>query len=137
MKKLWKAIDHNQMLSVMVLVSIGIVYYVVGCQSTVRSILNPTTKLTREELKVEVDVEVRRLEAELDKLSAQAALKNKDLDRQDEIKRKLVEFGLSISTGGQINPLGVATLVGGLLGVGFAVDNRSKDKLIKTLKNNK
>jgi len=134
MKKLWKAIDHNQMLSVMVLVSIGIAYYVAGCESTVKSILNPTTKVTREELKVEVDVEVRRLEAELDKLLAQAALKDKDLDRQDEIKRKLVEFGLSIGTGGQINPLGVATLIGGLLGVGFAVDNRSKDKLIKTLK---
>ena len=60
-----------------------------------------------------------------------AAVKMQKLDRADAIKQKLSEFAtLSVQTG-TVNPLGIATLLGSIIGAGAVVDNRIKDKVIK------
>lgn len=125
-----KWIRHNQgMVAGLILTAILLVW-TFGCESTVPS---PITgkKVTRSELQLEVQIQAKRLESELDNLQAQAALQFDSLDRQDEIKRKLYEFAAVTSTSGTFNPTGLITLAGTLIGLGAGIDNRIKDKVIK------
>jgi len=124
-------IRHNQGMFVALLLSGILLVWTYGCNSTVTSLIKPETKVTRSELAFELDQEARRLEAELDALQKSAALKFADLDRQDEIKRKLFEFAAVTSKSADFNPAGLFTLVGSILGLGAVIDNRIKDKVIK------
>ncbi len=122
-------IRHNQGLFVGVLAALALLIWTFGCQSTTTSLLS-NVKITRAELTVELNSEVARLGAELDTLQEQGAMKKAQLDRQDELKRKLYEFAAITATSGTFNPMGIITLVGSILGVGVVVDNRIKDKVI-------
>ncbi len=126
--KTW--ISHNQgTFAGLILVSI-LMLWTYGCLSKVKS---PISKqmVTRAELTLEVDVQVRQIEAQLDSLHKRAALQYESLDRQDVIKRKLYEFASLTAANNVINPMGIITLAGTLLGIGVGVDNRIKDKVIK------
>lgn len=131
MRKLLEMFRHNQGLAIAIVIVIVIGSWTYGCNSKVSSILAPNTKVTRVELNIEVQMEAKRLENELDNLMALAEARNQDLDRQDAFKAKLVEFGMVIAEGGTVNPAGVAMGLLGVLGVGAVVDNRIKDKVIK------
>jgi len=101
-----------------------------GCQSKVMSPISDTM-VTRPELELEVDIQVKRMEVELDNLQEQAQLKFLALDEQDELKRKLFAFASITAQSGSFNPMALITLAGTLLGLGSVVDNRMKDKVIK------
>ena len=131
MKKLMEMFRHYQGTSVAVIIVIAVLFWTYGCDSKVASIMAPNQKVTRVELSLEVQMEAKRLEAELDNLIALAEVKEQDLDRQDAFKAKLVEFGMVIAEGGTVNPAGVAVGLLGVLGIGAVVDNRIKDKVIK------
>jgi len=131
MKKLMEMFRHNQGLAVAIVIVIIVGFWTYGCDSKVASIMAPNQKVTRIELNLEVQMEQKRLEAELDNLIALAGVRNQELDRQDAFKAKLVEFGMVIAEGGTVNPIGVATGLLGVLGIGAVVDNRIKDKVIK------
>jgi len=83
-----------------------------SCQSQVASLLDPTTKITRPQLQIE-----------LDHLIAQASVKMADLDRQDNLKKLILENALIMATEGNPNPLGILTAIAGALGVGASADN--------------
>jgi hypothetical protein len=136
-QKIKKALEHNQGLTVAVVAAIGLCVWMFGCESQVASLTVPGEKVTRNELQAEIESEKARLSAELKALKAKAAAKEKDLDRQDQMKARIAEIGLAVAQGGQINPLGVGVSLLGVLGVGAVVDNRRKDVHIKTLKNGK
>jgi len=127
-----KWISHNQGTFVAVIIVVILLVWTYGCQSTIRSPISNKI-VTRSELTLEVDIQVKRLEVELDNLQKQAALQFLALDRQEEIKRKLFEFASLTATQGTFNPTGIITLAGTLLGLGFGVDNRIKDKVIKNV----
>jgi len=131
MKSVKTWISHNQGTFFALIVMAGITVYVFGCQSKVTSIMHPSRMVTGDELKLEVDVEAKRLEAELDQIYKQAELKYQDLARQDAIKQKLVDFALITQSSGAVNPAGIIGLLVGVLGVGATIDNRIKDKVIK------
>ena len=122
-------IRHNQGLFVGVLTAIALLIWTFGCQSTTTSLISDV-KITRAELTVELNSEIARLGAALTTLQEQGAMKKAQLDRQDELKRKLYEFAAITATSGTFNPMGIITLVGSILGVGVVVDNRIKDKVI-------
>ena len=124
-------VRHNQGFAFAVIIAIAISFWIYGCESKVASILAPNQKINRVELNLEIAKEQKRLEAELDNLIALGNARNQDLDRQDELKRKLAEFGMMAVESGGVNPAGVATLLGSILGAGLLVDNRIKDKVIK------
>jgi len=124
-------IRHNQGMFVALLLSQILLVWAYGCNSQVTSLIKPEKKVIRSELAFELDQEARRLEAELDALQKSAALKFAELDRQDEIKRKLFEFAAITSQTADFNPAGLITLVGSILGIGAVIDNRIKDKVIK------
>lgn len=131
LSKIVKWIRHNQGLFIALLISAGLLIWTFGCRSMVGSLIEPDKRVTRDELALELDSECARLEAELDLLIKRAAVKVAELDRQDEIKRKLFEFAAITAQAGTVNPAGVLALAGSILGFGAIVDNRIKDKVIK------
>lgn len=125
-----KLISHNQGTFVGIVLVIVLLVWTYGCQSTIRSPISDKM-VTRPELRLEVDIQVKRLEVELDNMQEQAALQFVALDRQDEIKQKLFNFAALSVESNTFNPTGIITLAGTLLGLGFGIDNRIKDKVIK------
>jgi len=88
-------------------------------------------KVTASELNLEIQAESARLTAELDMLLERAELKKAELQRQDMVKQKLLDFALIATETGTLNPSGLVGLLVGVLGIGAVVDNRIKDKVIK------
>jgi len=124
-------IRHNQGLFVGLLISAGLLAWTWGCESKVGSLKEPARLVTRAELTLEVEQLSRQLELELELLIKEAEIKLAELDRLDEIKKMLYEFGMIAVEAGTVNPAGLIGLVAGILGVGAVVDNRIKDKVIK------
>ena len=122
-EKIWQAIRHNQCLVTAAMVCIALACWVYGCQSQVQSMKTPEKKVTRPQLKIEVDT-----------FLAEAKLKFEDLNRQDAFKRQLFEYGLVVAQGSSVNPVGVAVSLFGILGIGAVADNRRKDGVINSLK---
>ena len=129
--KIKKAISHNQGQFLAVAISAGVMIWTFGCQSKVSSIKEPSLQVNREELQVEVEDEIRRLEGELEHIAARAEMKVRDLDRQDAFKQKLFDFAAITVEGQTVNPAGLVGLLFSVLGVGAVIDNRIKDKVIK------
>lgn len=131
-----KWISHNQgVVAAIVIVSILLVW-TYGCHSMVKSPINGRL-VTRGELQLEMDLTVKKFENDLDTLQRQAALQYRELDRQEALKQKLYEFASLSAANNTFNPTGLITLAGTLLGIGVAVDNRIKDKVIKNRPINK
>ena len=123
-KKIKKALSHNQGLAVAVVIVIAGGAYLVGCESTVKSPVTPETKVNRAEL-----------DAEREHILAKFKFAYEDLAKQDIFKQKLFEIGLVAAQGGTINPVGAGITLLGILGIGAVADNRKKDSIIKTLQN--
>ena len=124
-EKIKAEMRHNQFLVAAIFLAGVLVFWVYGCESKTMSVLVPEKKVTRLELQTEVDTF---------KLQVKAAVA--DLDQQDTFKQELVTVGVAIAEAGGINPAGVGVGVM-LLGVlGLAADNRKKNSIILTLKNN-
>lgn len=120
--KIKEALRHNQALTVAVVICIALGIYLIGCESSVTSPINPPKKVTR----VQLDAEVERLLVDIE-------LAIEDLNKQDLFKQKLFEIGLAAAQGGTINPIGAGVTLLGILGIGAVADNRKKDSIIKTL----
>ena len=131
MRAIKKIISKNQGCFAALVIIIGILIWGFGCQSQVTSLTEPSIKVTRAELDIEIDGEVLRLERELEILMRQAALKVLDLDRQDAIKQKLFDFAALTVANNAINPAGAVALAFSIFGIGAVIDNRIKDKVIK------
>lgn len=125
MEKIWKHIRHNQSLVIGLMLVTAAVVWAYGCQSRVVSILSPPARVTRPELQLEVDSLLER-----------AKMRFADLDRQDKFKAAFFNMAIEYSKGGTINPIAFAITAGNILGLSAVIDNRRKDVLIKTLKNN-
>jgi len=123
-------IRHNQGTFAGVILALSLLVWTFGCTSKVTS---PITgeQVSRPELELEVELQVKHIEAQLDSLQKQAALQFLSLDEQDAMKQKLFEFASLTAANNSLNPIGIITLVGTLLGIGVGVDNRIKDKVIK------
>ncbi|MBN2138173.1 MAG: hypothetical protein JW720_10215 [Sedimentisphaerales bacterium] len=134
LEKLWAAIRHNQGLVVALILAAALTVYVVGCESQTKSIIDPAKMINREELKYELESEVQRLEADIEKVKFMAEQRGKDLDKQDEFKAALVNIGLTVAEGQTVTPVGLATTL--LVSLGLLVDNRRKDGVIGGLKTN-
>lgn len=123
-EKIKIALRHNQFLALAVVVVIALGVYLVGCESTTTSPISGK-KVTRPILISEVETKVVEIEAAYD-----------DLNKQDIFKQKLFEIGLAAAQGGTVDPIGAGVTLLGVLGIGAVADNRKKDAIIKTLKNN-
>lgn len=125
MTKIYAFIRHNSCQILTVIVSVIVILFAYSCQSTVVSITNPPVRVTRGEFVIEVE-----------SFLANAELKFGDLDRQDLVKETIFDSVLDLVSGGDINPIGVATAILGILGLGAIGDNIRKRTHINTLKGN-
>ena len=89
-----------------------------ACPPTVTSLHDPTVKITRPELQIELDT-----------LIATAEYKLASLDEQQQLRDVIFENATQMVTTGQINPVGIMTLLAGLYGLTRAGKD-VKDKVI-------
>jgi len=122
MDKILKFLNHERYESIAVIIACLLLIWFWGCESKVQSISNPNALVTRDELNAEVDFYL-----------ANAEIRYKNLDRQDEFKKTLLEAALLYGQTGTINPFGLITTLAGILGVGATIDNVRKRKEIKRI----
>lgn len=123
MNKIYAFIRHNSCQILSIIACSLIVVFAYSCQSTVVSIVEPSAHVTRAELLLEVET-----------FLAKAELKFGDLDRQDLVKETIFNCVLDLIGGKGVNPIGVATTILGVLGLGAMGDNIRKRTHINTLK---
>jgi len=97
------------------LITAAILFWCYGCQSKCKSLLDPGQKITRGELKIEVDT-----------LLATAKLRLEDLDQQDELKLLLFQQAALFAETGSVNPLGILSTGISIFAVGFGLDQRRR-----------
>jgi hypothetical protein len=95
-----------------------------GCQITTENPFKPGTKVTAKEL----DIEVRTY---ADKVT----LAFEDIEKKEQIRDTILNAATVYAQGGGINPIGLVTGLGAIMGIGLAVDNRKKDAVIKSKSN--
>jgi hypothetical protein len=127
---MYKWIRHNIGTVVSFVLASILIVWAYGCESQVKS-LTGVGMVTRDEMTVELNSEVRRLEAEIDKLNETATTRYTQLDRKDAIKAKLFDTVAIATQAGTFNSIGLATLAGSLMAIGLGVDNRIKGTVIK------
>ncbi len=85
---------------------LSILFYGQGCESKVPSLLDPSRKITRSVL-----------DLELKQLLALSVLRKVSLDRQDSLKRIIAENAIILIEGSPTNPLGILSGILGLYGL--------------------
>ena len=90
----WCNNNHWYVIGTIILASLS--YWLVGCHSTVSSLLTPEKKVTRGELQAELEYIINLAETRKD-----------ELNRQDEIKAQLLNIASVVSSDGTFNPSGL------------------------------
>lgn len=123
MKEIFAFIRHNSGIVIGSILCILTIVWVYGCPSRVTSITKAPELVTRAELEIEVDYFLEMAEVRF-----------AELDQQDEFKRTIFAFAISLLESGSLNPGAVALVLGNLLGLGAIIDNVRKRTYINTLK---
>ena len=105
------------------ILAVALLLWLQSCVPKTQSILNPPTRITSNELSAEVEMFNARLQ---DRVS--------DLLQQEQFKQMFFEQLSLLSSQGNINPVGVITSIGLILGFGAVGDNIRKRTEIKKLK---
>ena len=85
MKKALKFLNENHHYVIAAIILLLACFWTYGCESKVKSVLNPGEKVTRAGLQLELDYLVGQLE-----------IKFATLDRQDELKQTLLDKGTDL-----------------------------------------
>ena len=123
-EKVKREIRHNQFLVAAVFLAGVLVFWTYGCESQTKSVITPAKKVTRMELRTEVDTFNLRVKDAV-----------ADLDKQDLFKQQIVTALVAVAEAGGVSPAGVGVGVMMLGIAGLGIDNRKKNSIIKTLKN--
>ena len=132
--KVLKWIDHNRGLAVMLCAALLVCLAFAGCQPKTQSMLNPGERVTGDVIQREAAI----VEADYGAKLQAFEIAKTDLQRQYELRAKIVEIGGALGTaaiGGGLTPVaGIAAALQllTLAAAGGAVyDNRRKDRKIK------
>ena len=117
MKKLLTALNENHWYLIAAAIICALLIWTYGCESQVYSIIDPAKKVTRAELELETDY-----------IIGQARLRLEDLDKQDEIKRLVLEQAAIFGTTGNFNPTGLLNTCISIAAIAFGLDRNKKLK---------
>lgn len=117
MNKILSWLNDQHWYLVAIVIIAGSILWTYGCESQVRSLLDPNQQINRAEL-----------QNELDYIIGQARIKAQDLDRQDEIKQSLLDAANVIATTGTINPSGLINLAACIGAIAFGLNRNQKLK---------
>lgn len=123
LKEIWTFIKHNSGIVIGFALLPIVLLYAFSCQSVVVSSQDPSRRVNRAELVAEVDFFLAQAESKFD-----------DLDRQDLVKDTIFNSVFDLAQGGNVNPAGIALVIGNLLGLGAVIDNVRKRTYINTIK---
>ena len=117
MKNLLKILNENHWYIAAIFILAGIGFWTHGCESKVGSVIDPSKKINRAELQVELAY-----------LVGQVEVKVADLDRQDAIKQALFDAMVIVGQGGQINTMGLVNLAATIGAISFGLNRNQKYK---------
>lgn len=106
--------------------SVLLLIWIYSCRPSAQSLLSPPSRVSRAELFAEVEMFKARFE---DRMS--------DLDRQEAFRSLVFDQASLLSSGGTLNPVGIFTSLGTILGIGAVADNVRKRKVISELTSSK
>lgn len=115
MKKLLHFLNENHHYIIAAAVIIVCCLWTYGCESKVKSVLNPDQKVTRAGLQLELDYFVGQL-----------GIKFATLDRQDELKQTLLDLGQTFATTGTFNPTGLLNTAISVAAIAFGLNQRKR-----------
>jgi len=97
--------------------------FCVGCPITTRSIFDPNTRVSPEELQAEIDNFYLRQESEYNSFIAKAKNRVQDINDQIAIRDFVYNQTISAVQTGSLNWLGLLTGAGTIVGFGALADN--------------
>lgn len=115
MKTILKFCNVNHQYIIAAIIIAAATFWSYGCESKVRSLLNPDQWITRPQLQLELDYTVGQLE-----------IKFANLDRKDEIKQTLLDLGSTFATTGTLNPTGLLNTAISVTAIAFGLNQRKK-----------
>ena len=123
MKKLLTTLfNHNRYQSISIIISISLLVIWLGCEPKAKSIRNPALLINRAQMKAELDSIIIQVQNSVD-----------EMDRREKVLNYLFQQALIVAESGTVNPIGILTSLGAILGIGAGVDNVRNRKKIKTL----
>ena len=112
-------IKKQSTIIITILITVGVVVYVYGCESKVQSILNNGQFVNRSELQFELSHVIKL-----------AKIRILNLDKQDKFKAIILQNALVLVQGQPLNPFGIISAFAGIYGL-----SQASNKLTKTVKN--
>lgn len=117
--KIWKWIRHNPFFAVALVLLSLFLFWLLGCESTAPSPVDPTRDVTRPQLQIEIDSFISRVQ-----------IATEQLDKQDKLKQLFAEGAAQLLQGGTVNYFSVLLSALSIVGIGAACDNKRKDGVI-------
>ena len=124
MNKVLEFIRHYQGTVAALVLCVVLVVVGLGCQVTTENPFRPEERVTAAELEAEVQLYVTKVQNAYT-----------DIEKQEAIRNAILEAGLAYAQGGGVSPIGLATTLMGIVGIGATLDNRKKDAVIKSKSN--
>lgn len=115
-----KIITDNPYKALALALIVILLIYFFGCDAKTTSVLDPPKKVTKEELRAELDLFVANFET-----------KFRNIERQEAFKEALFNAALIMYQTGNVDPVGVVITLAGIFGVGSTVDTVRLRKKIK------
>jgi outer membrane murein-binding lipoprotein Lpp len=139
-------IEHNRYVVLAGILTVGLMLYSYGCQSSTSFDGQVVDRAGLEQLVIHSVSDLNAAQAQLDAkrqaLVEMATAAEADLDQQDEQRQAIIDSLGNVVTSlatGSLNPAaaitGAVSLVGIVGGTGLALDNRRKNSVIRKLKN--
>lgn len=120
---MWEWIKNHVSLLITILVSIGLVFYLVACEPKTMSLREEDKRVNRQELQLE-----------LDQVIGLAQLRMADLERQEQLRAIILQNALILVQGQPFNPVGLITAAAAVYGLTQGGKNITK---VVTAKHNK
>jgi len=122
--KLLQTIRHNQNVICSTIICITLAIWCYSCEPVTRSPREPTRKVTRSQLELEIKI-----------FADEVAFAYADLQKQEQIREAILNSGLAYTQGQGVSIIGLISTLSSIVGVGAIIDNRRKDAIIKSKTN--
>ncbi len=124
MKKLIDILlNHERYQTISFLVVLALLIWFLGCEPKTQSLIDPTQKVSRAQLDIEIDT-----------IISKSNIAYASLEKQEKLREFLFQQAITAASTGTVNPIALMTSVGAILGLGATVDNIRKRKTVKELK---
>lgn len=124
LKKIWQEIiGESTFKAIFGVLAIFFLMFCIGCPITTKSIIDPNSRVTPEELQAEIDNFYLQQEREYNQFMAKAKMRVQDINDQIKFRDFVYTQAMSAIQTGNLNWLNLLTGAGAIIGVGAVADN--------------